>query len=78
VEPNRELILEDTCSISEALWRMAQHAQEAAQALGSRIEDENLDGQAEAEEVREGLERLQALSLEVSNELEAYQNRYGR
>jgi hypothetical protein len=48
------------------------------QTLDARIEDETLDGWAEAVEVREALERLQALSLEVSEVLDAYQNRHGR
>jgi hypothetical protein len=33
---------------------------------------------AEAVEVREALERLQALSLEVSEKLDTYQQRYAR
>jgi hypothetical protein len=37
-----------------------------------------LDGQAEAVEVREALERLQTLSLEVSEQLDAYQQRHTR
>jgi uncharacterized secreted protein with C-terminal beta-propeller domain len=57
---------------------MAQLAQDAAETLDTRIEDEDLDGRAEAVEVREALERLQAISLEVSEELDAYQNRHGR
>jgi hypothetical protein len=52
------------------LWRMAQLAQDAAESLDVRIEEEDLDGLAEA------VERLQALSLEVSEELDAYQQRY--
>jgi hypothetical protein len=47
-------------------------------ALDSRIEDEDLDGLAEAVEVRKALERLQALSLGVSGDLDAYQKRYAR
>jgi hypothetical protein len=39
---------------------------EAAERLGAKIEDEDLDGLAEAVEVRETLEHLQAPSLEVS------------
>ena|SRR5829696_299702 len=78
VEFERELILEDARSIREGLWRMAQLAQDAAESLDVRIEDEDLDGQAEVVEVREALERLQALSLEVSEELDAYQQRYAR
>jgi hypothetical protein len=78
VEPNRELILEDARSICEGLWRISQLAQEAAETLDSRIESEDLDGLAEAAEVREALERLQVLSLEVSEEVDAYQDRHGR
>jgi hypothetical protein len=76
VETERELMLEDARSISEGLYRMARLAQAAAEALDSRIGDEDLDGLAEAVEVREALERLQALSVEVREELDAYQNRY--
>ena len=76
VESDRELILEDARFISEGLSRMAQVVQDAAESLDTRIEDEDLDGQAEVVEVREALERLQALSLEVSEELDAYQQRY--
>jgi hypothetical protein len=52
LESNRELILEDAGLIREGLWRMAQLTQDAAEALNSRIEDEILDGLAEAVEVR--------------------------
>ena len=58
-----ELILEDARSIREGLLRMARYAQDAAETLDARIEDENLDGLAEAVEVRDALERLQVLSL---------------
>jgi valyl-tRNA synthetase len=78
MEADGELMLEDARSIREGLWRMARYVQDAAEALGSRIEDEDLDGLAEAVEVREALERLQALSLEVSEELDAYQQRHAR
>jgi hypothetical protein len=57
--PDRELILEDARSICESLWRMARLAQDTAESLDARIEDENLDGKEEAVEVREALERLQ-------------------
>ena len=76
VEPDRELILEDARSIREGMWRMAHLVQDAAELLDSRIEDEDLDGQAEVVEVRGALERLQALSLDVSEEFDAYQSRY--
>jgi hypothetical protein len=38
---------------------MARLAQDTAESLDARIEDENLDGKEEAVEVREALERLQ-------------------
>jgi len=78
VEADRELMLEDARSIRERLWRLARYAQDAAESLDSRIEDEDLDGLAETVEVREALERLHALSLEVSDELDAYQKRHAR
>jgi hypothetical protein len=74
----RELILEDAGSLREGLWRMARLAQQAAEALDSRIEDGELDGETESAEIREALERVQTISLEVSEELDAYQNRHGR
>jgi hypothetical protein len=40
VESDRELMLEDACSISEGLWRMARLAQQAAEEMDSRIETE--------------------------------------
>jgi hypothetical protein len=78
VEPDPELRLEDARSLWEGLWRMAQLAQDAAETLDERIEDEDLDGQAEATDVRVTLERVHALSLEVSEALDAYQNRHAR
>ena len=51
-------------------------AQEAAEALDKRVEDEDLDGLVEAVEVRKTLERMQSLSLELSEELDAYQVRH--
>jgi hypothetical protein len=41
-----------------------------------RIEDENLDGRTEAEDVHTGLELIQNIGLEVSEELDAYQQRH--
>ena len=75
---DRELMLEDARSISQGLWRIAQLAQDAAESLDGRIEGDDLTGMAEAVEVREALERLQALSVEVSEELDAYQQRHAR
>ena len=66
MEPDREPILAEAGSMREGLWRMAQLAQDTAEALDSRIEDEDLDGFREAVEVRVALERLQTLSPEVS------------
>jgi hypothetical protein len=68
LQPDPELILEDARSIREGLWRMAHYARDAAETLDTSIEDEDLDGWAEAVEVREVLERLQGLSLEVSED----------
>jgi len=53
-----------------------QEAAVAVEVLDSRIEDERLDGRTEAEDVRTILELIQNLSLEVSEELDAYQKRY--
>jgi hypothetical protein len=72
VQPDPELTLEDARSIRDAMWRMAQLAQDAAETLDARLEDEDLDGSAEA------LEQVQALSLEVSEEVDAYQDRHAR
>jgi hypothetical protein len=78
VDSERELMLEDARLIRQGLWRMARLAQDAAEVLDGRIEDdENLDGMEEVVEVREALERVQNLSLEISEELDAYQTRYG-
>jgi hypothetical protein len=78
VGSSSEIMLEEARSIQEGLWRMAQLAQDAAETLATRIEDEDLNGMAETVEVREALERLQDLNLEVSEELDAYQDRHGK
>ena len=78
MEADRELILEDARSISDGLWRLARLAQDAAELLDARIEDEDLDGANESAELREVLEHLQTLSLETSEALDAYQDRYAR
>ena len=75
MDADRELILEDAHSISEGLLRMAGYAHDSPESLDARINGEELDGQTEAVEVREALEALQALSLEVSEEIDAYQNK---
>jgi len=76
MEADRELILEDARSISGKLWLMARYAQDAAETLEARIDTETLDGQTEAEELREMLERVQTLGLEISEEIDAYQNKH--
>jgi hypothetical protein len=76
VDSDRELMLEDARSISERLWSIAQLAQDAAEGLDVRIEDENLNGMEESVEACETLERLQVLSVEVSEEIDAYQDRH--
>ena len=77
MEPTKpELLLGDARSISGGLWRMVWLAQEAAEALDSRIEDEDLGGLVEAVEVRRTLERMQSLSRELSEEVDAYQVRH--
>jgi hypothetical protein len=71
-------LLEDARSIREGLWWLAGLAHDAAKSLDARIEDEDLDGRSETEELREALERMQALSLEISEALDAYQDRHAR
>ena len=44
--------------------------------LDAKIEDEHLDGRTEAVEVRTILELIHNLNLEVSEDLDAYQERY--
>jgi hypothetical protein len=76
VEPEPELILEDAASLRDAMRRLVRYASEATEALEARIEDEDLDGATEAEELREALKRVQNLGLEISEELDAYQDRH--
>jgi hypothetical protein len=76
VEPEPELILEDAASLRDAMRRLVRYASEATEALDARIEDEDLDGATEAEELREALKRVQNLGLEISEELDAYQDRH--
>ncbi len=68
--------LEDISSIRDAMRQISQEAAVAVDLLDAKIEDERLDGRTEAEEVRLILELIQNLSLEVSEELDAYQERY--
>jgi hypothetical protein len=78
LDSERELMLEDARSVLDGLWSMARLAQETAESLDGRIEEEDLNGMVEAVEVREVLERVQTLNLEVSEEIDAYQQRHTR
>jgi hypothetical protein len=77
MDPNPQR-LEDIGSIRDALRQISQEAQVAVVLLNAKIEDERLDGRTEAEEVRTILELIQNLSLEVSEDLDAYQGRHAR
>jgi hypothetical protein len=68
--------LEDISSIRDALRQISFEAQAVVELLDGRIEDEHLDGSTEAEDVRSVLELIQSLALEVSEDLDAYQERY--
>jgi predicted transcriptional regulator len=70
--------LEDISSIRDAMRQISQEAQAVVEFLDMRIEDEHLDGSTEAEDVRSVLELIQNLSLEVSEELDRYQERHAR
>ena len=56
--------------------RVVRYAVDATEALEARIEPHELDGKSEAVELREALETVQNLSLELSEELDAYQDRH--
>jgi hypothetical protein len=68
--------LEDLSSIRDAMRQISQEAQAVVDLLDIRIENEHLDGRTEADDVRSVLELIQSLALEVSEELDAYQQRY--
>jgi hypothetical protein len=70
--------LEDISSIRDAMKQISQEAEAVVELLDVRIEDEHLDGRREAEDVRSVLELIQSLTLEVSEELDAYQDRHAR
>jgi len=78
LEPDRDFILQDAASLREEMRLIVRYASDATESLDRRIENGTLDSRTEAEELREVLERLQALSLEVSEELDAYQQRHAR
>ena len=68
--------LEDISSIRDAMRQISQEASVVVDLLDAKIEDERLDGRTEAEEVLTILELIQNLSLETSEELDAYQERH--
>ena len=76
MEAEPELILEEATSIRDAMTQLVRYASDATKALEVRIEDENLDDRTEAEELREALEMVQSLSLEISERVDAYQDRH--
>jgi hypothetical protein len=68
--------LEDISSIRDAMRQISQEASVAVDLLDAKIEDERLDGRTEAIDVRTILELIQNLSFEVSERLDAYQERH--
>ena len=68
--------LEDISSIRDAMRQICLEAQAVVELLDVRMEDTHLDGSTEAEDVRRVLEVIQSLTLEVSEELNTYQDRY--
>jgi hypothetical protein len=70
--------LEDISSIRDAMRQISQEAEAVVELLDMRVEDEHLDGRTEAEDVRSVLEVIQNLTLEVSEEIDAYQQRHTR
>ncbi len=55
---------------------MSQTALLAVKLLDAKIENEDMDGKTEATQTRTILEQLQNLSLELTQELDAYQDQY--
>lgn len=68
--------LKDISNIRDAMMRMGQTALLTVKVLDAEIDNEDLDGRSEATEARTILEQVQNLSLELSEELDAYQERY--
>lgn len=67
---------EDISSIRDAMMRMSQTALLAVKVLDAKIDNEDLDGRTEVTETRTILEQVQNLSLEISEELDVYQELY--
>ncbi len=74
--PDPQRLEEDISTIREAMRQIAQETESVVELLDVRIEDEHLDGWTEAEDVRTVLELIQNLTLEASEELDAYQERH--
>ncbi len=70
--------LEDISSIRDAMRQISQEGDAVVELLDMRIEDEHLDGKTEGEDVRSVLELIQNLTLEMSEEIDAYQQRHTR
>jgi hypothetical protein len=68
--------LEDIGSIRDAMRQISLEAQAVVELLDVRMENEHLDGRTEAEDVRPVLELIQSLTLETSEDLDAYRRRY--
>ena len=77
MQPDPEL-LGDARSMLEAIHCMLRYVSDATEKFEDRIDAEDLNGEAETVELREALEQVQAISLEISEELDAYQNRHAR
>jgi hypothetical protein len=67
--------LEDISSIRDAMRQISLEAQAVVELLDVRLEDDHLDGSTEAEDVRSVLELIQSLTLEASEDLDAYRKR---
>ena len=68
--------LEDISSIRDAMRQISQEDSVAVDLLDAKIEDERLDGRTEAIDVQTIMELIQNLSFEVSEKLDAYQERH--
>ncbi len=68
--------LEDITSIRDAMRHISQEPQAVVELLDMRIDNEHLDETTEAEDVRSVLQVIQNLTLEVSEEIDAYQERH--
>ena len=75
MSPDRQR-LEDISSIRDAMRQISQEASVAVDLLDAKVEDGLLDGRTEAGDVRAILELIHSLTLEVSEALDSYQERY--